>query len=340
MKIYILLIAGLLCGNILSAQTTPTKQLQDNARTLLQQGDFDNAIKALETARLQDPNSLEVMRDLCYTYFLKRDFAKAIETGKIMVARPDADQQSFQVLGLAYKAVADYKEAGKLYRQALRKFPNSGVIYNEYGELSAMDKDMDEAIAQWEKGIEADPNYSGNYYNAAMYYSRAGNPFRAVVYGEIFLNQESFTTRALEFKQTLFDTYKTLLVPGTIRSLQGAKGATAFEKAALESLGKSANTMSGVVSVESLANLRSQFLLDWIQEKQKKYPFRLFDHLHYLLTNKLFDAYHYWLFAPPVANENAYQAWRNSHTKEADAFKKLQESMIFKIPAGQYYFGQ
>ena len=123
MKKILLLITGICCLNLAFAQTTGTKQLQDNARTLLQQGDFDNAIKALETARQQDPNNLEVLRDLSYTYYLKRDFAKAIETGRILVALPNADQQSFQVLGLAYKAIADYKEAGKLYRQALRRFP-------------------------------------------------------------------------------------------------------------------------------------------------------------------------------------------------------------------------
>jgi tetratricopeptide (TPR) repeat protein len=339
MKKTLLVITGMICLNILFAQAVSTKQLQENARTLLQQGDFDNAVKALETARQQDPGSLDVLRDLAYANYLKRDFSKSIELGKLMVARPDADQQCFQMLGLSYKAIADYKEAGKLYRQALRKFPNSGVIYSEYGELSALDKEMDEAIVQWEKGIEVDPNYSGNYYNAAMYYSRANNPLRAALYGEIFLNQESYTTRALEFKQVLFNIYKNMLTPGVISSLQSAKTVTAFEKAILESLGKSVTALNGAVTVENLTSLRSQFLLDWIQEKQKKYPFRLFDHLSYLLTNHFLEAYHYWLFAP-AANEASYQSWKNAHAKEADGFKKLQESMVFKIPAGQYYFGQ
>lgn len=47
---------------------------------------------------------------------------------------------------------------------------------------------VEEAITQWEKGIESDPGYSSNYYNATMFHARKGNWLRAALYGELFLN--------------------------------------------------------------------------------------------------------------------------------------------------------
>ncbi len=56
-----------------------------------------------------------------------------------------------------------------MYKQGIKKFPSSGELYNEYGEMLWVKQDP-EAIRFWEKGIEVDPNYSSNYYNASKYY--------------------------------------------------------------------------------------------------------------------------------------------------------------------------
>ena len=37
--------------------------------------------------------------------------------------------------GLVYKAIEERKECEKMYKQGLKRFPNSGVLYNEYGEM-------------------------------------------------------------------------------------------------------------------------------------------------------------------------------------------------------------
>ncbi|NCI45174.1 tetratricopeptide repeat protein [Sediminibacterium soli] len=335
MKYFAIILFATLATVQLQAQNTT--QLREQSRTALQQGDFDKAIATLNQARQAEPNNIEVLKDLTYTYFLKRDFGAAIETGKPMVELPEADQQSFQILGLCYKATASAKEAAKLYKTALQKFPNSGVIYNEYGELLAMDKNLDDAIGEWEKGIRQDPNYSGNYYNAAMYYSRTMNWTRLVLYGENFLNLESFTKRSDDIKSVLFDAYKKALAPGALANLQQAKGLSDFEKEVLASFVQAASAVKDGGTVESITAMRKQFIQDWVRIKRTQYPYRLFEHGQQLIGDGLFDAYNYWLFHTP-ANEAAYQSWQGTHAKEADGFKKLQESKVFKIPAGQYYF--
>jgi tetratricopeptide (TPR) repeat protein len=338
MKKSVILILLFACSYGLQAQEQTAQQLQENAKTVLQKGDFDNAIQLLQRAKKQEPDNVDVLRDLCFTYYLKRDFAAAIEVGKELVEKPNADQQSFQVLGLAYKAIASYKECGKLYRTALRKFPNSGVIYNDYAELYALDKDLDEAIVQWEKGIEVDPSYSSNYYNATMFYNRKGNWLRAALYGEIFLNLESYTTRTEEIKPQLLDAYQHLLAQGATLQLMNAKNTSPFEKSVLEILQRSAANVKGVPNMDDINGVRKKFIPDWIETKQKQYPFHLFDNQQYLVRMGMFEAYNYWLFNSSTAAN--YQEWQKNHAKETADYKTFQQSKVFKLPAGEYYFAQ
>ena len=321
------------------AQQQTAAQLQETAKTLLQQGNFENAVLLLTRARKQDPDNIEILKDLSFAHYLKRDFANAIEIGKEMTDKPGADQQSFQILGLSYKGIAAYKECHRLYITALKKFPNSGVIYNDFGELLALEKNLEETIVQWEKGIELDPNYSSNYYNATMYYMRSKNWVRALLYGELFLNVESYSKRTEEVKTQLFEAYNNLLSPVAIDRLIHSKTVSVFEKTILELFAKMVNDQKNPVSVENIISMRTRFVLEWLEGKQKLYPFRLFEHQQYLLNEGLFEAYNYWLFSTSLHGD-AYQVWQNTHPKEFNGFKTFQQNRVFKIPDGQYYLSQ
>ncbi|MCW3087181.1 MAG: hypothetical protein JWQ78_567, partial [Sediminibacterium sp.] len=263
---YILALAFLVISSSrLAAQQETPKQLQEAAKALLQQGQYDKAVLSLDRAHQLEPGNNEIMRDLAFANYLKRDFAKAIELGKELVEKPGADQQDFQILGLSYKAIASYKECGKLYKTALKKFPNSGVIYNEYGELLALDNNIDATIEQWEKGIELDPGYSSNYYNAALYYTRSKNWLRAALYSELFLNLESFSARTDEIKKQLPEIYQGLFTPG---ALQTVRTTSEFEKAVISSLVKATAGVQDI-SPDHVARIRTRFIQDWVQDKQK-----------------------------------------------------------------------
>lgn len=339
MKYWFLICFFVATAAAVTAQEQTAKLLQETARTLVQKGDYDNAVVILDRARQQEPNNTGILKDLCFAAYLKRDFTKAIETGKELVEKPDADAQAFQLLGLAYKAIASYKECGKLYRTALRKFPNSGVIYNEYAETFALENELEEAITQWEKGIESDPGYSSNYYNATMFHARKGNWLRAALYGELFLNLESYSTRTEEIKGQLFTSWSSLLAPGKIQQLQEQKTSTAFEKEVLNVLGKATKQQTVNKSVADILSVRTRFLVEWAAVNKQQYPFTLFSHQQYLLSQGLFEAYTYWLMAPSVGAE-AYRTWKQQHPKESAGYTAFQQSRVFKLPAGEYYFSR
>jgi len=156
------------------AQDTDVTTLHETARSLMRQGDFENALQVLSKALQQQPNDIDLLKDQAFILYLKRDFAGSIDSCKKILERPDADVQTYQILGLSYKAIGEYKESDKMYKDALKRFPKSPVLYSEYGALLSENKNEDAAIKQWEKGIEADPNYSSNYYYAAKYYAQKG----------------------------------------------------------------------------------------------------------------------------------------------------------------------
>lgn len=315
------------------AQEQDPKTMQATAREFTRQGDYNNAILVLNRAIEKDPNSLELKKELAFNYYLQRDYTRALAQAKTFPDRKDADVQSFQILAMIYKAVEERKETEKTYRAALKKFPDSGVLYSEFGEMLASKNDNAEAIKQWEKGIETDPNYSGNYYNAAKFYSTTAEKIWAILYGEIFVNLESFSRRTPEIKTLLLDTYKTFF---SSSNLSGVSARSEFAKAYLEHMKRHASIVAGGVTPESISALRIRFILDWYQKDATRFPYRLFDMQRQLLKEGMFEAYDQWIFGA-ADDLNAFQNWTSTHADAYNQFTTLQKSRVFKIPSGQYF---
>ena len=129
-----------------------------------------------------------------------------------------------------------------MYKAGLKKFPKSGVLYSEYGDMLTQYDNTHGAIVQWEKGISADPNYSSNYYYAAKYYADPTNVLWSSIYGEIFVNLESLTKRTEEIKTLLLKDYTNLL----------------SNKSTLENLKNNGNDFEKAVGVSMLAAMETQ----------------------------------------------------------------------------------
>lgn len=315
------------------AQSSDNKTPQETAKAFTRQGDYNNAIVVLNGALQKDPQNLELQKDLSFNYYLGRDFPKGLTIARQMVERPDADVQAYQILALLYKAVDQTKECEKLYKAGIKKFPRSGVMYNEYGEMLWARQDYT-AIRQWEKGIEIDPNYSSNYYNAARYYYLTTDKVWALLYGEIFVNLESYSTRTAEIKDLLTEGYKKLFAEADMQKGQDVKAP--FVAAFLNVMSKLAFTVKDGITPESLTVLRTKFIINWFNTYPSNFPFRLFDYQRQLLKEGMYDAYNQWIFGA-AGNLPAFQAWCNTHGDEYSRFINFQKGRVFKLPEGQYY---
>ena len=205
-----------LCFVLLSlfatAQDPDASQLHETGKQFMRSGDWANAVLVLNKALQKEPQNILILKDLAMTYYYQRDFAKAREIIKPLVDKDDADVQAYQIAGNVYKALQERKEAEKMYKKALKKYPTSGPLYAEYGELLWMMNENFTSIEQWELGIKNDPGYAGNYYFAARYYYFTTDKVWALLYGEIFVNMESYSSRTAEIKNLLLDSYKKFFV--------------------------------------------------------------------------------------------------------------------------------
>jgi Tfp pilus assembly protein PilF len=332
----LLLAAGLLfAAQAIQAQEPDAKTAQENAKNYIREGDYSNAILVLNRGLQNNTDNLDLQKDLAFAYYLNRDYVRALEVAKSFPDRKDADITSFQILGMIYKGIEERKEAEKMYRTALKKFPSSGVLYSEYGEMLWTKKEFSDAIKQWEKGIEVDPNHSGNYYNAAKYYFFTNDKVWALIYGEIFLNLESYSKRTAEIKNLLLDGYKKLFTDANLDKNQDTKND--FVKAFLDLMKQQSSFIAGNgVTPETLAAIRTKFVVDWFSKYSNKLPFRLFEYHQQLLKSGMFDAYNQWVFGT-AGNLPAYETWTKAHQEEYSKFDYFQHNRVFRVPSGQYY---
>jgi tetratricopeptide (TPR) repeat protein len=334
----LLLATGLLVSaGTVTAQEQDTKALQETAKNYVRQGDYPNAIMILNRAIQKDgeADNLELKKDLAFAYYLNRDYVRALDVAKPFAERKDADVQSYQILGMVYKAIEERKDCEKMYKTALKKFPNSGVLYNEYGEMLWSKNDYSDAVKQWEKGVEADPGNSGNYYNLAKYYFFSQDKVWGLIYGEIFVNLESYSKRTAEIKTVVLDGYKKLFTDVNLTKNQDTKNE--FVKAFLDIM-KTQSPFIGTngVNPETLTAIRTKFVLEWFNKYATRFPFRLYEYHQQLLKSGMFDAYNQWLFGT-AGNLTAYESWTKTHEEEHKKFDYFQHNRVFKLPTGQYY---
>ena len=309
--------------------------LQQKGREYMRKADWGNAIVVFNRALQLKPGDVDLQNDLGYTYFLQRDFTHALQTVKPLIDGEDGDVRSFQIAGTTYRAMEDVKESGKVYQKALKKFPYSGVLYSEYGELLWDKKDYT-AIKQWEAGIAEDPNFAGNYYNAARYYYFTTDKIWSLIYGEIFVNLESYTIRTAEVKNILYDSYKKLFANADLMKIYDAKKNNAFEKAFLSTMNAQSALLATGINPEKLIEVRKAFLKTWFEAYASQFPLRLFDYQKQLVSLKMFDAYNQWIFGSAIKPED-YQTWMQHNKESYDSFSNFQRGRVFKLPKAQYY---
>ena len=329
---------SIVCALLLSLVSYISKgqeveQLRETGKTYMRQGDYINAALIFEKAYKADPENLEVGKDLAVNYLILRKNNRALEVIKPFVENGKADDQAFQIAGNIYNALDLRKESENTYKKGIKKFPNSGALYNEYGIMLLSRQDLN-AIKIWEKGIENDPQFAGNYYNATKFYAINTNRVWTNIYGECFLLLEPGTNKSPEIKNILLDNYKKLLTDDEL--LNNPKIKNPFEKAYIQSLSKNKSTIGGGINIETLTMLRTRFLLDWMSTYWKKFPFSLFQIQINMVQDGLFDAYNQWVFGT-VQNLAAYQNWIFTHSEEYEAFTNFQKGRVFKFNNGQYY---
>ena len=317
-----------------SAQKSDEEKAHDLALEAIQLMDYrkyEAAIGKLEEAQKLDPENVNILYEIGYAQYLNEEPKKAIKTFKKVVKHPDANAQCYQMLGNFQDLNGDREDAIASYKEGLEKFPKAGRLYFELGNVQ---EDLAYSLAYYEAGIEAEPTYASNYFNAArIFLLNTEEEVWGMIYGEIFMNLERNTERTAQMSQLLYEIYKS-----EIKYPSDSTATVSFSKTAtltLEDLKDPENlklpfgvtiyepmllvgcAMEKEVNLESLNRIRSIFISSYFSgEAHSDYPNVLFDYQKILADKGFLEAYNYWILMK--GDEDAFDVW---YQENKDDFK-------------------
>lgn len=341
------LLVALFFGPAAHAQPTgnwPTpeaEQLYQTARNYLNNGNFSQAISSYQQAIQLAPGKVILYRDMAQALLLSGNTGQAEKVINSILEKGRGDEGTYQIAANIQAAYRKPRGAEKILNEGLKKFPNSGLLYHEMGLLNEGQKWPSEALKNWLKGIEVDPDYRVNYYEAARMYAGTADFAWALIYAEIFVNLERVTPRANEARKILVNAYKRLYLrpdPANVPEFGKSKKEKApdFITLVQQQLLQQAAVMTDGVTVENLIMARVRFLNQWQKSYARRYPFALFSYWDDLLRQGDFDAYNQWLFAPAI-NPAEYNSWKTFHAGALPRLETVQQAKPFKPKARQAY---
>ena len=345
-------------GQIAFGQTNKEKALAkgQEAIKLMDNGKLDESIKLLEEAQKLDPDRFDYPYELAYAYYSKEDFKTAIKILEKNTDHKDVTERLFQLLGNSYDASGKTDKAFEAYDAGLKKFPNSGMIYLEKGNVYWGKKEYGKALPFYEKGIEVAPNFPSNYYRAARVYCGSTEEVWGIIYGEIFMNLERNSKRTSEISKLLYDTYKSEIkftsdTSFSVSFSQNASinvsdlkdpskmklpyGVGVYEPTLMFSM-----LSAKSIDINSLDNIRSSFIDNYFKNgHDKTYPNVLFTYQKKVKDAGHIEAYNHWILMK--GDEDGFDKWQSANKEKWDSFVKWFGDNGLKInDTNKFYSGQ
>ncbi len=329
--------ALVLYGNLCVAQSAwpspEVEQMYDQARTYMTNGNVKQAIILYQQAIPLAPDNPLLFRDLGKAYYLNGNYAEAKKTLESVIKTPQADEQTFQVMAACQTADRDTKGTKNTLEKGISHFPNSGMLYHELGKYYDEEGEVPAALSKWLDGIQRDPAYHVNYYEAARIYATTSHPIWAILYGETFVNMESQTQRADETRKLIMDAYRKLYNTTATNAPEFKKvketQATSFEEAVYTTYLHLSPVVLDGITTENLTMLRTRFQMEWFATYASQYPFTLFSYQDNMTRNGFFDVYNEWLFGM-AESKQIYEAWNKFHAGSIQQFTlwKAQNKLV------------
>jgi tetratricopeptide (TPR) repeat protein len=112
---------------------------------LMDNGKIAQGLVLLEEAQKLDPSKTIYSYEMAYGNYAAGNYDKAIKILERILNAPDASDEYYQLLGNAYDNDGNAKKAAKIYEEGLNKYPNSGKLYLESGNMQIGVKEYNKA---------------------------------------------------------------------------------------------------------------------------------------------------------------------------------------------------
>ena len=318
----------------------------DLALTYSDNGREDEAIAIYDELIKKHPDVSGLKFEKAYCYYQKQDYKNAYKTLKPTLSAPDANPQYFAVAGNAQDMMGKPKDALKTYQAGLEKFPDSGYLHLETGNVLIGLGYTAQGVGYYEHGIEVDPGFASNYYRAAQYLS-ADYPVKAIIYAETHnLIYDPNGPRWPEVSKLLYDAYNENIhfETDTVRTTFSRDRTITIDKkdvesgasptSLLEQMSRIARELSfsdamnesvdaealkaagGQLTLAELTAIRRRFLEHFEAKEQDRYPV-------FAVQRKVLDAGHweaYNMFMLREGRPEEFKAWLQDHESDLLAY--------------------
>jgi tetratricopeptide (TPR) repeat protein len=306
------------------------------AISLMDKGMYNESIGILKESQKLDPTNILYSYEIAYAYYCMKEYKKTIKILKPHTNHTDANDQYFQLLGNSYDYIGKPQKALLVYNYGLTKFPKSGKLYLEKGNVYWGQQQYNRALKMYESGIEADPFFPSNYYRAALLYCNSQNPVWGMIYGEIFMNLETKTKRTSEISKLLFKTYTNQISfnKDSILQVSFCKNfsisenqfedsskhikipfCSLYERTILSSLDSKKN-----IDIQQLHTMRQNFIKHYFESDfHSIYPVVLFDFQKMVYEAGHLEAYNYWILS--LYNKEILTNWIQENQQKWNEFE-------------------
>lgn len=298
--------------------------------------DPDRAIKLLEEAkRIAPEKSYNYDYEIGYALYMKQEYKEAIKKYESISNDEKVEAALFQMLGNAYDLSGDKENALISYNRGIEKFPKSGRLYLELGNMQAFAENYNGAVEYYEKGVKVDPMYPSNYFQLASIFLNTEEEVWGMMYGELFILLELNTKRTAMISEYMYNTYKSEITrtDDTSLSISFSKAGNYVDASKMDDkdfklpfstfvyepiIGAGAGVVDSL-NYNGICEMRSVALEMFNRNKSyKKYKNVLFDYQTAVEKAGHLEAYNHWLLK--YGDMESFRAWYENNKASGDAF--------------------
>ncbi len=314
-------------------------------------GNYEKAISLYEEALVIEPGNEYLIYELGYSHNALKNYSKVVSLISKQIENGSVTRADMYVLlGNTYDMMNDPGRSIETYKEGLSKFPNSGLMYYNYGITLAKQKEFDEALEKFEKGIAVDPSYPSNFYMASKLLANSNESVWMVLYGEMYINLIPDNDRSAELSKMIYNfyadrirkndtTYTVTINPMTLMS--GKDGEMSLHSR------YEMNCFLGVLAIkeygdnlDGFAHLRDVITTLWTEKNEPQYRNILFDRQKKLMdfNPEYLTAYNYLILA--YADPERFNAWYEKNKTVFDEFAKWFADNPINFNSGVKYYRQ
>ena len=170
------------------------------------EGKFEDAIQRYKKALEIEPENSLAMYELAWTYAATKQLDLCLEVARKGLKNPGkTEAELFTIAGSCLSSAGKTGEAIRTFEQGLAKYPENGRLNFNIAVTLLHDNKPKQAVARFEKAIEANPAYSSPYLAIGRISADEGSAVPALFYHMRFVSLEPDSERSGPASAAVFE---------------------------------------------------------------------------------------------------------------------------------------